>query len=136
MLDNYRHEPDLYSDHTTVVEIPMADAILDRYPDHLIQQSDEISVDDFLATQAFLQRHIDNAISATVNLQPGVTAIELGSAIQKWLPKLKGVTCFPEVSRPQSPYEPITRDQYNESLSAEVGQGFDEECASGACPVR
>jgi ribonucleoside-triphosphate reductase len=136
MLDNYRHEPDLYSDHTTVVEIPMADAILDRYPDHLIQQSDEISVDDFLGTQAFLQRHIDNAISATVNLQPGVTAIELGSAIQKWLPKLKGVTCFPEVSRPQSPYEPITRDQYNESLSAEVGQGFDEECASGACPVR
>ncbi len=129
-------EPDLYSDNTSVVGIPMQDAILDRFPDRLIQQSDEISVDDFLATQAFLQRHIDNAISATVNLQAGVTAIELGSAIKKWLPQLKGVTCFPEVSRPQAPYEPITRDQYNASLSAEVGQGFDEECATGACPIR
>jgi ribonucleoside-triphosphate reductase len=133
---NYQTEADVYSNNTTVVEIPMADAILDRYPDHLIQQTDEITVDDFLATQAFLQRHIDNAISSTVNLQEGVTAIELGNAIKKWLPHLKGVTVFPQVSRPQSPYEPISREQYNESMSAEVGQGFDEECATGACPIK
>ena len=135
-VDTYRTEDDIYSANTTVVEIPMQDAILDKYPDHLIQQGDEISVDDWLGTQAFLQRHIDNAISATVNLQPNVTAIELGAAIFKWLPKVKGITCFPEVSRPQSPYERITRDEYNASMSAEVGQGFDEECATGACPIK
>ena len=133
---NYQTEADVYSNNTTVVEIPMADAILDRFEDELIQQTDEVTVDEFLANQAFLQRHIDNAISATVNLQEGVTASELGAAIKKWLPQLKGVTVFPQVSRPQSPYEPITKEQYEASQSAEVGQGFDEECESGACPIK
>jgi ribonucleoside-triphosphate reductase len=129
-------EDDLYAANTKVVTIPCQDTILDKYPDHLIEQADEISVDDFMATQAFVQKYIDNAISFTVNLKDGIEQTELAAAVRKHLPNVKGITAFPDVSRPQSPYERITRDQYNNSMSGEVGQGFDEECASGACPIR
>ena len=129
-------EDDLYSANTKVVTIPCQDTILDKFPDHLIQQADEISVDDFMATQAFVQQFIDNAISFTVNLKDGIEQTELAAAVRKHLPNVKGITAFPDVSRPQSPYERITRDQYNNSMSSEVGQGFDEECSTGACPIK
>ena len=65
---------------------------------------------------------------------------ELARALRKWLPHLKGTTVFPDLSRPQSPYERIPDGVYEViegvmGANAETGQAFDD-CASGACPVR
>ena len=56
------------------------------------------------------------------------------------MPHLKGTTCFPDLSRPQSPYERIPDGVYEViegvmGANAETGQAFDD-CATGACPVR
>ena len=48
---------------------------------------------------------------------------------------LKGTTIFPDMSRPQAPYERITKEDYERTGQRETSQSFDD-CATGACPVR
>ena len=88
------------------------------------------------ATQAFVQRNwADNAVSFTVNISKDVTRAHLAEAVQHFLPQLKGTTVFPDVSRPQSPYERIDKTTYDMAAGAEAGQAIDQ-CVNGACPVR
>ena len=129
-------EDDLCAGNTKVVAIPCADSILGRYDENLIEQADEISPADMLATQAFVQRHwADNGISFTLNVGDGVTTGHLAEVLQHFLPQLKGVTVFPHLSRPQSPFERISKTAYEIAAGAEVGQAIDD-CVNGACPVR
>ena len=132
-----RHiEDDLYSADTKVVEIPCKDPILDNYDEDLIEQVDEIDLGDMLATQAFVQENwANNAVSFTVNVNPGANEIYLAEAIRHFLPRLKGTTVFPDLSRPQSPYERITKEVFEMSSNAEASQAMDD-CSTGACPVR
>ena len=128
-------EDDVYSPNTKVVSIPCRDPILDRYDGHLIEQADELSPGDMFATQAFVQKNwSDNATSYTVNITSDVSRSHLAAALQHHLRFLKGATVFPDVSRPQSPYERIDKDTYELSNASEIGQAL-EECVTG-CPVR
>jgi hypothetical protein len=76
----------------------------------------------------------DNAISYTVNVGEDVSASYLMEVLEHFLPQVKGMTVFPEMSRPQSPYERITKAVYEMAAGAETGQAMDE-CVNG-CPVR
>ena len=101
---------------------------------------DELDLDDLLGTQAFLQEFwSDNAVSFTCNIDPDMSPFELEQALIQYLPQLKGTTIFPDLSRPQSPFERIPDGVYEvigEVMGAhdEVGQAI-EDCI-GACPVR
>ncbi|MDP6077928.1 MAG: ribonucleoside-triphosphate reductase, adenosylcobalamin-dependent [Acidimicrobiales bacterium] len=129
-------EDDRYAANTKVVSLPCRDPILDRYDGSLVEQANEISPGDLLATQAFVQRNwADNAVSFTVNITPDVGRGHLAEAIQHFLPQLKGTTAFPDVSRPQSPYERIDESTWAMAAGAETGQVMDQ-CVNGACPVR
>jgi hypothetical protein len=120
-------EDDLYSVNTKVVSIPCRDPILDHYDEGLIEQVNEISPGDLLATQAFVQRNwADNAVSFTVNITPDVSRAHLAEAVQHFLPQLKGTTVFPDVSRPQSPYERIDQSTWAMAAGSETGQAMDE----------
>ena len=132
-----RHvEDDQYADNTTVVLIPCRDPILDRFPADLIEEVSEINVLDLLKTQAFVQEHwADNAVSFTANISPDLSRSALATAVLIMLPHLKGTTVFPDLSRPQSPYERITEETYRASSGADLGQAMDP-CSTGACPVR
>ena len=132
-----RHiEDDLYSADTKVVEIPCRDPILDRFPADLIEQVDEINLLDLLRTQAMVQESwADNAVSFTANVSPDISRSALATAVLIMLPKLKGTTIFPDLSRPQSPYERIDEQTYRSSSGAAIGQAMDE-CSTGSCPVR
>lgn len=132
-----RHvEPCTYTDNTAVVSISTRDQILDDYPQDLIEQADEIDPWTMLATQEFVQRHFaDNAISFTINVPPDHPADDLKIALLRWLPHLKGTTVMVDGSRPQAPFERITREQYEAAAGQSVGQAMDE-CSTGACPVR
>ena len=135
-----RHIEDcIYSANTSVVSIPTRNTILDKFDEDIIEQVDEISLDDLFSVQAWFQKHwADNAVSFTANISPDTKRTELDKALRTWLRHLKGTTVFPDLSRPQSPYERIERQAFLEltaSTQVETGQAFDE-CASGACPVR
>ena len=134
------------SGNTAVVEFPTKDNLLeevealgyDKYDAaDLVKSADEISLDDLLAFQAMYQcDYADNAVSFTANVRPGLDAAEVAATIKKWLPTLKGTTIMVDGTRPQAPYERISEGQYRMAKATLVSDGIDEECATGACPVR
>jgi hypothetical protein len=138
-------EPCIYAANTAVVRYPVQDSILSSHPADLIQQVDELALDTQLAVLAFVTEFFTsgldgNAVSFTANLDPSVysEASTLMPVISKWISQVKGLTVFPSMSRPQSPYEPITQAEYLAAATgtALFGSSNDGECAGGACPVR
>ncbi|MEV5084381.1 ribonucleoside-triphosphate reductase, adenosylcobalamin-dependent, partial [Streptomyces sp. NPDC056159] len=131
------------SGNTVVVEFPTKEKLVEEVealglPAELVESADEISFSDMLAFQAMYQaNYADNAVSFTVNIIPG--QVEQGEAedtLKRFLPALKGTTVFPDLTRPQSPYERITAEEYEAATAKSVDASYDEACASGACPVK
>jgi len=138
----YLVEPCLYAPNTTVVTIPSKDPLVDEASDHahLLEGSEEISLSDQLKMQRVYQdAWADNAVSYTINLSED-DSDALYDTLWMYLHCLKGTTVFPAKSRPQSPYERITKAEYEalvEALGEEnVSDGVDEECSTGACPIK
>jgi hypothetical protein len=68
-------------------------------------------------------------------VSPDIKHQELATALKRWLPHLKGTTVFPDLSRPQSPFQRIPDDIYRAMGGViETGQAIDD--CQGACPVR
>ena len=143
----YHVEPCQYAANTTVVTIPTQDILMqnvtDRYgvefAESVVQSVAELSAADMLKMQEVYQTYwADNAVSYTVNFNPSDMTVEgIAAVLREYGPTLKGTTFFPELSHAQPPYERITRADFElYSYLAEVGDGTDESCASGACPVR
>lgn len=139
----YQVEDCIYAANTKVVTIPTKDTLIAEMeargldPD-IVESQDQISLEESIAFQAMYQTYYaDNAISHTVNIPEGsVTADELKAVLIKYLPKLKGTTIMVDSSRPQSPYERITREEYEAAKVKSVSDAIDLECATGACPIR
>lgn len=140
----YVIEDCLYAADTAVVVIPMEDPLVAAvkaagWDERIVESSDEVPLDSMLAIQEIYQTWwADNAISVTVSVpQYGLAQHDLSKALKKYLPRLKGVTVFPDASRPQAPYTRLTEEQWR----AHVGDVMydtsnDEECATGSCPIR
>ena len=139
----YRIEPDLYTAQTSVVEYVVRDSILDRFGADLIEQSDEINLHQFLGLMGAIQSTFcgfgdGNSISATAQIAPDTDPKELSNALVGFLGKVKGVTVFPAISRPQSPYEAISEAQYESNAGPVqmVGDSNSGECVGSSCPIR
>lgn len=64
-------------------------------------------------------------------------ADDVASVLIHYLPKLKGTTLMVDGSRPQAPYERITQQEYeNYQGNHVISDGINEECATGACPIK
>jgi ribonucleoside-diphosphate reductase alpha chain len=93
-------------------------------------------VEKRIAFQAFVQGYVDNAISSTVNM-PSHGSIgnndfkKFGEILYKYLPKLRGITVYPDGSRGG---QPLTHVDFNEAITKKniVFEG-NEECADGIC---
>jgi ribonucleoside-triphosphate reductase (thioredoxin) len=137
-------ETDVYdkSGNTAVVVYPTKDKLVEEvealgYPAEYVEAADEISVDQMLAFQAMYQTaYADNAVSFTVNVPEGLDVETTAATIARWLPQLKGTTVMVDGSREQAPYTRITEAEYEAAAAKLVADGTDEDCASGACPVR
>lgn len=89
--------------------------------------------------QADLQEYVDHGISSTINLPQPITAPEdvyyFGEILMEYLPRLRGVTCYPDGARSG---QPMTVATYHEAID-KTGVTFEEDpsnsCASGACGV-
>ncbi|WP_030706515.1 ribonucleoside-triphosphate reductase, adenosylcobalamin-dependent [Streptomyces sp. NRRL F-2580] len=139
----YRTEPCVYSANTVVVEIPTVDPLLPDYPEcaDAFEHSGELTLDQMLSVQRMYQElWADQAVSYTASVNPETyTVTDVYETLRGFLPVLKGTTIFPEMSRPQSPYERISKEEYEKRMF-EIGEvvadtGYDEVCASGACPI-
>ena len=130
-------EADHYTANTSVVSFYVEDSAVAKYGS-LIEDVTDLSLGAMLSAQMLVQSvYADNAVSYTVNIAPDqYTVAELAAALTIYGPFLKGTTVFPDLSRPQSPMERITEGQYRAAINHEIGQSIDDNCSSGACPVR
>lgn len=140
----YHVEPSLVEENTMIVTIPTKDILMDQVadegydPEKAVESAADLTLNQMLAFQEMYQRcWADNAVSFTANIDPSLyTVEEIMKHIVEFGPRLKGMTVFPEKSIPQSPYTRITKMDYELSAAKSVDASVDDECATGACPVR
>lgn len=90
-----------------------------------------------LVVQANIQDYVDQAISNTVNLPSwgsdgNSDSTRLARVIAKYLPRIKGLTVYPDKSRPGQPLVPVSIE---EALGQEgvVYEEQEEKCLTGVC---
>lgn len=139
----YHVEKDLYAPDTLVVSIPTKDTLVAAVEasggdSDVVEAASDLTLNEMLAFQAVYQMlWADNAVSFTANVDPGTySAADVAQQLTKFGGLLKGATIFPEMSMPQSPYERITKEEYDAALAKSVADGVDESCSSGSCPIR
>lgn len=97
----------------------------------------DLSIRDHLEMQRACQRHVDNAVSKTINLPPGTSVEALSELYMEFFPELKGVTVYPDGSREDQPLTAIPLARALELARARsVGTGAVEvRCATGSCDL-
>lgn len=96
-------------------------------------------VEKRISMQAFVQDFVDQAISSTINLpewgEPGNNnAKEFSRILLKYLPRLRGVTCYPEGARAGQPIVPVRFETAVKHKDV-VFQEFDDRCREGVCGI-
>jgi ribonucleotide reductase alpha subunit len=94
--------------------------------------------------QAWMQQYVDHAISSTINLPPWGSALnnesrveDFGNMLIKYLPKLRGITCYPDGARGGQPLTPV---KYQTAIK-HIGEVFVEQAdvcditKGGSCGV-
>jgi ribonucleoside-diphosphate reductase alpha chain len=83
-----------------------------------------------VAFQAWVQQYVDHAISSTINLPAWGTEYNnesrvegFGKMLYRYLPKLRGITCYPDGSRGGQPLTPV---KYQTAIK-HVGEVFVEQ---------
>ena len=97
------------------------------------------NVERRISFQADLQDYVDHAIASTINLPYPITdeaeVRDFGETLMEYLPRLRGVTCYPDGARAGQPLEAVP---YEIALG-KTGHTFDDNrdnaCAGGSCGV-
>jgi ribonucleoside-diphosphate reductase alpha chain len=96
----------------------------------------DIKIRDHFEMQRVCQRHIDNAVSKTINLPKGVSEDELSDLYMEFFPDLKGVTIYPDGSREDQPLTPMSLDDAIKHVkSAKVEATAKDSCKDGYCEI-
>lgn len=112
----YHVEPDQYSPNTLVVEVPVCVG-------ENLRTLDEISMWEQLSMAAFLQQYwADNQVSYTVTFDPETEGDQIEKALDFFQYRLKAVSFLPRpkggvTAYAQAPYEPTTKEQYDEAVA-------------------
>lgn len=93
-----------------------------------------------VAFQAWVQQWVDHGISSTLNLpsvdEQDFTHEEFGEMLYKYLPNLRGVTCYPDGARGGQPLNVVPFSEAIEGAGLEYQEfGNGQACVSGSCGV-
>jgi ribonucleoside-diphosphate reductase alpha chain len=112
-----------------------------RFPD-TIQSAIDVPVRSHFEMQKVVQKHIDNAVSKTINLAKDFPKDQFGDVWLDYLPYLKGTTVYRYGSRENEPINPVPREQWDEIVKQQVSsQTLTEEefmaldCPDGVCDL-
>jgi ribonucleoside-triphosphate reductase len=139
----YNVVDDKYDKSAVVVEIPTKDTLVEAvgrigFDEAVVEDASELTLDQLLNMQELYQTFwADNAVSFTANIDPDKYDGEaIANALKARAGKLKGSTVLPEGSWELAPYERMTKEEYEAYEYHEIADGVDENCATGACPIR
>lgn len=113
--------------------------------DHF-QSAHEVNVWQHMEVQKIVQRHMDNAVSKTINMPSDYSLEEMENEWLNFLPYLKGTTFYREGTRGyvdengkvhEPPLKPIDLDTAIKLFNgnAKVEAKVEEDCASGVCEI-
>lgn len=92
-----------------------------------------------LAFQAFVQQYVDHGISSTLNLpaygNQSFTTDEFANTLYYYLPKLRGVTTYPDGARGGQPLTPVPLDLALEKTGGYAENGNENACVGGSCGI-
>ncbi len=98
----------------------------------------EISVEEHLKMQVSVQKHIDNAVSKTINIPNDYDIDKYGDLLLKYAPKLKGTTVYRSGSRGNEPLTPLSAEEavqhLTETEETVIGTA-QSDCPSGVCEI-
>lgn len=113
-----------------------------KYSPDILQSAIDVPVWAHFEMQKIVQKHIDNAVSKTINMAEDASMEEFGKIWLEYLPYCKGTTVYRFGSRENEPINPIPRDQWEEVVGSGVVHDqmtVDEfmglDCAGGVCEV-
>jgi ribonucleoside-diphosphate reductase alpha chain len=97
----------------------------------------ELSLRDHFEMQRVCQRHLDNACSKTINVDPSTSPEELSELYMEFLPELKGITVYPDGSREDQPLTPISLEDAIAYVKSGEGsiEALEGKCKSGSCEI-
>jgi len=91
-----------------------------------------------IRNQAFLQQYVDHAISSTINIHEPITAKDdvkdFGDTLMKYLPKLRGMTVYPNGAQAAQPRTPVDLAWALEREGTMLATD-DATCVTGVCGV-
>lgn len=112
-----------------------------KFPE-TIQSAIDVPVRSHFEMQKIVQKHIDNAVSKTINMSKDATPEEFGELWLEYLPYLKGTTVYRYGSRENEPINPVPREQWAEMVefkNSEVALSAEElmflDCPDGVCDI-
>lgn len=96
----------------------------------------DLNMRDHLEMQRVCQKHVDNAVSKTINLPHDTSSEELSALYIEFLPELKGITVYPDGSRENQPLTPLPLERAIELAEGAVTEaGNNDRCRSGVCEL-
>lgn len=108
----------------------------------------ELSVRDHMEVQRVIQRHVDNAVSKTINMRKDYPVEEMAQLWLEYLPNLKGTTFYRDGSRKfinangkeeDPPLTPISREEavrlYKERGVERSEAAETNDCPNGICEI-
>lgn len=103
----------------------------------LFETALDLSLEDHLKMQATLQEYVDNSISKTIMIPQNMDYKKFQSLIIEWLPKLKGLTLYPEGSRELQPITPMTKEEAIKAIKQGTNSiiGTEDGCIKGSCDI-
>lgn len=120
---------------------PTAKRLVDAGVDpSVIEDAHELSydVERRIEMQAWVQQYVDQGISSTINLPEVVhnpaEQADFGRTLYKYLPKLRGVTCYPDGVRAGQPIEAAPLEYALEQQGVRL-EAEEAVCVGGACGV-
>ena len=108
----------------------------------IVQSAIDIPVEHHFQMQKIVQKHIDNAVSKTINMAEDADIEAFSEAWLNALPYLKGTTVYRFGSRENEPINPVPREEWDsvvESSTTTAEMTVDEfmlqDCTNGSCEV-
>ena len=113
--------------------------------DHFVG-SYQLSVREHMEVQRIVQKHVDNAVSKTINMPYTYTVEDMSDVWLEYLPSLKGTTFYREGSRSfvddkgniqEPPLVAVPLDEAKKRFNAQstTENAFVDDCASGVCEL-
>ncbi len=122
---------------------PTAKRLVDQGADpDSIEDAYSIDVERRVAFQAWVQEYVDHGISSTINLPAWGSdgnntrsVKKFGETLMQYLPKLRGITCYPDGARGGQPLTPVKYDTAQKHVGQIFVEGVDvcDRFKAGSC---